>query len=98
MTTIVSLLSEEFPNVRAIVPPSYSYNVRFPVEGKNYKKIVPISHAVGVGTTDRLLFCIAADKSSLHDFDLVLRYNNSEQIQSETIELELFRSKLDPLL
>lgn len=76
--------------LEAQLEPSFSYNVRFQVEGENYKKIVPISHALGVGTTDRFLFYVAADKSSLHNFDLVLRYNDSEQIQSKPIELELF--------
>jgi hypothetical protein len=76
-------------------PPSYSYNVRFDVDGVDYVKRVPISQWLAAGATDRFLLFIGADKSSVHDFDVVLRYNDSEHIQSRAIHLALFISRPD---
>ena len=76
-------------------PPSYSYNVRFEVDGVDYMKRVPISQWLGAGATDRFLLFIGAERSSVHDFDLVLRYNDSQQIESRAVHLALFISRPD---
>ena len=76
-------------------PPSYSYNVRFDVDGTGYTRRVPISQWLAPGTTDRFLIYIGADKSSVHDFDLVLRFNDSQQIESKRVNLAIFISRPD---
>jgi len=75
--------------------PSYSYQIRFEVDGEDYSRTVPISHVLRRGEADRLLFHIAAEKSSIHEFDLTLRYNETEKVRSGPVRLELFLSRLD---
>jgi len=83
------------PGAGAPAPPTFSYNVRFRVDADDYYVPVPISQAIGAGESDRFLIQIAADKSSLHDFDLLLRYNDTETLISIPVRLELFLSRLD---
>ena len=75
--------------------PSYSYQILLEVEGEDYTKTVPISHSLGAGSSDRFLIVVAAEKSSVHEFDLVLKYNESEQLESKPVKLELFLSRPD---
>jgi len=79
----------------APLPPSYSYQIRLEVQGEGYTRTAPISHSLGVGTTDRFVIFVAAEKSSTHEFDIVFRYNESEQLESRPVKLELFLSRLD---
>lgn len=76
-------------------PPSYSYNVRLEVDGSDYQRRVPISQWLAPKTTDRFLLYVGADKSSVHDFDLILRYNESNEIRSRPVHLSLFISRPD---
>jgi hypothetical protein len=76
-------------------PPTSTYQVKLRSEGRDYAVSAPISQALAAGETDRFLFRIAADRSSLHDFSLALRYNNDEIIIAEAVNLELFFSTLD---
>jgi len=76
-------------------PPTYTYNVRLKVDADSYTVTVPISQSIGAGKVDRFLVYIATDKSSLHEFDVLLRYNETEEIISRPIKLELFLSRLD---
>jgi hypothetical protein len=75
--------------------PSYSYQILLEVEGKDYTRTVPISHSLGAGSSDRFLIVVATEKSSVHEFDLVLKYNESEQLESKPVKLELFISRAD---
>ena len=82
------------PSPGAPMPPSYSYQIHLEVDGEDYVKKVPISHALRKEKTDRILLVIAARKSSIHEFDLTLRYNET-QIRSRPVKLDLFLSRLD---
>ena len=77
------------------MPPSFSYNVIFHVEGQDYEIQVPISHSLELKSVDRFLLRIAAKKSSVHKFRLALRYNNAQEVVSRPISLNLFLSRLD---
>jgi hypothetical protein len=92
ITTPVSIFG---PGAGAPAPPTFSYNVRLRVDGGGYDVTVPISQSIGPGETDRFLLHIAAEKSSLHEFDVLLRYNDTAEIVSRPIKLELFLSRLD---
>jgi hypothetical protein len=83
------------PIAGAPMAPSYSYQIRLEVEGEDYTRKLPISHALRKGATDRILLVIASKKSSIHEFDLTLRYNETEQLKSRPVKLELFLSRLD---
>jgi hypothetical protein len=91
--TAVVILGEEPEG--APQPPSYSYQIRLEVEGEQYTRTIPISQSLRARKTDRFLIFVAAEKSSVHEFDLVLRYNESEQLESRPVKLELFLSRLD---
>jgi DNA-binding winged helix-turn-helix (wHTH) protein len=79
----------------APMAPSYSYQICLEVEAEEYTRKVPISHVLKRGETDRVLLVIAAERSSIHEFDLTLRYNEIEQLKSTPVVLELFLSRLD---
>jgi hypothetical protein len=65
---------------------------KFATHKDNYQAVLPeISHSLTPGEADRFLVYIEVERSSIHDFDIVLMYNNSEQLKSQDIKLELFR-------
>jgi hypothetical protein len=67
-------------------------NYKFATHKDNYQVVLPeISHSLTPGEADRFLVYIEVEKSSIHDFDIILMYNNSEQLKSQDIKLELFR-------
>jgi hypothetical protein len=87
-------------------PPSSEYSIgfenqeensnkvkyKFATQEDNYQVVLPeVSHELKKGETDRFLVCIEVEKSSIHDFNIILIYNNSEQLESQDIKLELFR-------
>jgi hypothetical protein len=76
--------------VGAPVPPSWTYQVKLQPEGRNYSVTAPISQALAPGEADRFLFKIAADRSSLHHFNLTLGYHGTAQLGCEPVTLELF--------
>ena len=90
----------------APIPPSFEYSIGFENQEENYNKVnykfathkdnyqvvLPeISYSLTPGEADRFLVYIEVEKSSIHDFDIILMYNNSEQLKSQDIKLELFR-------
>ena len=90
----------------ATAPPSFEYSIgfenqeensdkvkyKFATQEDNYQVVLPeVSHELKKGETDRFLVCIEVEKSSIHDFNIILIYNNSEQLESQDIKLELFR-------
>ena len=90
----------------APAPPSFKYSVgfenqeensnkvkyKFATQEDNYQVVLPeVSHELKKGEGDRFLVCIEVEKSSIHDFNIILIYNNSEQLESQDIKLELFR-------
>ena len=67
-------------------------NYKFATHKDNYQVVLPeISHSLTPGEADRFLVYIEVERSSIHDFDIILMYNNSEQLKSQDIKLELFR-------
>ena len=67
-------------------------NYKFATHKDNYQVVLPeISYSLTPGEADRFLVYIEVEKSSIHDFDIILIYNNSEQLESQDIKLELFR-------
>jgi hypothetical protein len=67
-------------------------NYKFATHKDNYQVVLPeISHSLTPGEADRFLVYIEVEKSSIHYFDIILMYNNSEQLKSQDIKLELFR-------
>lgn len=90
-----SYVSFEQPPEGALMPPSWTYQVRLRSEGHGYTVSTPISQAVAAGEADRFLFRIAADRSSLHDFSLKLVYNDDVTLASDPISLELFVSNME---
>ena len=90
----------------APAPPSSEYSIGFENQEENYNKVnykfathkdnyqvvLPeISYSLTPGEADRFLVYIEVEKSSIHEFDIILMYNNSEQLKSQDIKLELFR-------
>lgn len=91
----------------APAPPSFKYSIgfenqeenssnkvkyKFATQEDNYQVVLPeVSHELKKGEGDRFLVCIEVEKSSIHDFNIILIYNNSEQLESQDIKLELFR-------
>lgn len=84
------------PGSGAPAPPTYDYSVALRPAGERYSVTVPISQALAAGETDRFLFTMGADKSSFHEFSLLLRYNGREELRSGPISLEIFRPRTDP--
>lgn len=78
------------PGVGAPRPPSFRYNVKFEVEGRNYTQEVALAQELKPQEADRFTIRIAADKSSFHRFKLRLIYNNGKVITSPPITLGLF--------
>jgi hypothetical protein len=93
-------------NLEGTAPPSFKYSIgfenqeensdkvkyKFATQEDNYQVVLPeVSHELKKGETDRFLVCIEVEKSSIHDFNIILIYNNSEQLESQDIKLELFR-------
>jgi hypothetical protein len=78
----------------AAAPPSSSYQVRLRTDGHDYEVVVPISHTLLPGEPDRFLIRLAAERSSIHDFTLTLRYNGDEEVTSSMpVSLDLFVSR-----
>ena len=100
---------KNFGRCGAPAPPSFKYSVgfenqeensnkvkyKFATQEDNYQVVLPeVSHELKKGEGDRFLVCIEVAKSSIHDFNIILIYNNSEQLESQDIKLELFRPVL----
>lgn len=64
-------------------------------DGRDYDVSVPVSKTLAPGETDQFLLQIAAERSSRHDFTLLLRYNGGAQAASEPVRLELFVARPD---
>lgn len=95
-TSIMSL----DPILESGVPvyPSKKYDAKFKVSGNDYEVKVPVSHSIKPKGEDRILFQIASDKSSFHEFNLSLVFNNSEELLSDPISLDLFLCRRDAML
>lgn len=87
------ILGDRGPGAPA--PPSMEYNVKFDVERKGYRVQVPIANALKPGDYDRFTFRIAAQQSSVHTFQLKLRYNAKRVFTSPRLQLAFFASKDD---
>jgi hypothetical protein len=68
--------------------PSY-YNVRLRVSGHHYRQIVGIAEALKPGATKRFEIRVFAPRSSVHRFQVHLKYGNGEIVTAPT-ELRLF--------
>jgi hypothetical protein len=73
----------------APMPPSWTYQVKLRPDGRDYTVTVPVSQVLAAGEADRFLFKVAADRSSLHQFDLILGYLGGE-LEPVPVTLELF--------
>jgi len=96
---------KNFKRYGASAPPSSKYSIgfenqeeysyktrhRFATQEDNYQVFLHVSHSLTPGEADRFLVYLEVEKSSIHDFNIILMYNNSEQLKSEDIKLELFR-------
>lgn len=84
------------PTAGAAAPPSSHYRTRLRTDGRDYEVVVPISHTLLPGEPDRFLIGMAAERSSIHDFTLTLRYNGDEEVVATTpVSLDLFVSRND---
>jgi hypothetical protein len=86
---VIAKINLSSPYPEAPVPPTFQYSVKFDVDGKNYKKSIPLSQALKPKEFDRTIK-IAADKSSWHLFQLKLLYNNGKMVESPPMSLNLF--------
>ncbi|MEU5726070.1 hypothetical protein ABZ783_30180 [Micromonospora sp. NPDC047738] len=94
---IRSAISLNEPLAGAPLPPSHEYLVQLRSDGKNYIETLPVSHSLAPGESDRFLISIAADRSSVHELSLQLRYNDDRVVASGPINLTLFRSTADEM-
>ncbi|MCW3816306.1 hypothetical protein ONA91_17825 [Micromonospora sp. DR5-3] len=94
---IRSLISLNDPLAGAPLPPSHEYLVQLRSDGQNYSETVQVSHSLAPGESDRFLINIAADRSSIHELSLQLRYNDDGMVASGPINLALFRSTADQM-
>jgi PKD repeat protein len=83
------------PGVGIPMPPSHQYNAKLKVSGSDYEVRIPISHVIEPGKADRFLIQVAAEKSSFHEFNVALIFNNSGEILTDPISLDLFVSRND---
>ena len=73
-------------------PPSFEYSIDFAAQEDNYQAVLPeVSHSLAPGEADRFLVRLEVGRSSIHKFNVFLIYNNSKQLKSQDIKLELFR-------
>jgi hypothetical protein len=72
------------------VPDGKIYDVELESDKSNYVKTVSISQGTKTGDFDRFNIKIAAPKSSRHQFDLLLLYNNNKQFIIPNISLNYF--------
>lgn len=79
----------------APMPPSFYYKLMLALDKDNYSRTVNISQAIKTGDYDRFNISVAAPKSSVHDFDLILVYDDNQQITIPNIRLNYFMSRLD---
>lgn len=68
-------------------------DVKLRVEGKNYTIKYPVSHYLKKGDVDRIAIQLDADKTSYHKFKVRLRNANQIDIESEPIDLLIFKYK-----
>jgi hypothetical protein len=62
--------------------------VKLDVEGRNYEKRIPVSHALEPSEADRFLIVVNVDRSSHHRFRLRLGLTGGEELSSGEIDLE----------
>jgi hypothetical protein len=71
------------------------YQVRLRTDADDYMLATQISQSLAPGETGCLTVTFAAERSSLHDFTVVLRYNGAERLDCGAVALELFLSRAD---
>jgi hypothetical protein len=71
-------------------PPSYPYDVAFPVQGSNYQRRVPIAHELKQGETDRFTLKLAVAQSSCHRFRATIRDISGLTLATAPIEMKCF--------
>jgi hypothetical protein len=89
-TKLVNIIHFGEPGVGAPRPPSFTYSVKFEVNGEKYVKKVALSQVLMPQEADRFTIKIAADSSSHHLFRLRLIYNDGKSIESPNMSLDLF--------
>ena len=73
--------------------PTGAYEFELKTDGTNYTINVPISQPVAPAGFDRFVLWLGAAKSSSHDFEIRLQYNQDGEIKSQPIRLEYLRPK-----
>lgn len=91
-STNVSLV---MPGPGAPGPPTYAYEAMLDIERSHYEVAVPISHIIKPGDADRFTITVGAPKSSRHRFDLQLKFNESGEILSPPIVLDICLPRRD---
>lgn len=76
------------------VEASAQYDVKLETTGRDYQRVVNVSHSMSPGSSDRLQFRVAADRSSRHHLRIELKYNDGKLIRSTDTMLELFVPRL----
>lgn len=74
-------------------PPTSSYDVRLQINKDNYEIIVPISHSLKQGETDRFLIKLAAGQSSVHKLRAKIVTSDGKEFASPPINLSLLMPK-----
>lgn len=69
---------------------SGEYQAVLRADAHDYEVSVPISHSLTPGEADRFLIRLAAERSSLHDLTLALRYDGDQELTSAPVSLDLF--------
>ena len=70
------------------------FDVKLRDEGRNYTIKYPVSHYLKAGDVDRIAIQLDADKTSYHKFRVRLQNVNQIDIQTEPIDLLVFKYRL----
>jgi hypothetical protein len=71
------------------------HQVRLRTDGDGYTVAAQISESLAPGQTGRFTVALAADRSSVHELTIALRYNGAERLDCGAVALELFRPRAD---
>jgi hypothetical protein len=71
------------------------HQVRLRADGDGYTVATQISQSLTPGQTGRFTVALGADRSSVHDLTIDLRYNGAERLDCGAVALELFRPRAE---
>jgi len=71
-------------------PPSFEYQAKLKVDGKNYQVPVEVSHIIQPGESDRVLVQLDVEKSSFHRIRITAIGNKGQFVTSDAVDVEMF--------